>query len=246
MHNVFGLRPGGRLLTILGVMFFAQVLLGLSASPALAQTDRYDCPDFDYQEDAQRIYDQNPSDPYGLDDDNDGIACESLPSRGDSPTGDQYDDQTNTQQADDLDCADFSTRGQAQAEFAKDRSDPNNLDADNDGQACEDFDYGSTTSGDTTNAAPDSTADREGSFRCEFFLHVVRDDGGALRDQYVGDELIVQRFEQCLSGDVLADTIPNRNLPFTGGMSLLFLAGVGLTAIVAGVSVLRAVMRHGR
>jgi hypothetical protein len=244
MHYEFWLRRGRRLLSILGVMFFTLALLGLSASPAFAQTDRYDCPDFDFQEDAQRIYDQNPSDPYGLDDDNDGIACESLPSRGDSPTGDQYDDQTNTQQADDLDCADFSTRGQAQAEFAKDRSDPNNLDADNDGQACEDFDYGSTTSGDTTNAAQDSTADREGSFRCEFFLHVVRDDRGALRAQYQGDELIVQRFEQCLSEDVLADTIPNRNLPFTGGMSLLFLGAIGLAAIVAGVSVLRAVMRR--
>jgi hypothetical protein len=82
------------------------------------------------------------------------------------------------------------------------------------------------------------------AFRCEFFLRTVRDDRGALRAQYQGDELIVQRFEQCLSEDVLADTIPNRNLPFTGGMSLLFLGAIGLAAIVAGVSVLRAVMRR--
>jgi hypothetical protein len=76
---------------------------------------------------------------------------------------------------------------------------------------------------------------------------VVRDDrGGALRDQYRDDELIVQRFERCLSGDVLADTIPNRKLPFTGGMSLLFLGAIGLAATVAGVSVLRAVTRHRR
>jgi len=240
MHNVFGLRPGGRLLTILGVMFFAQVLLGLSASPALAQTDLYDCPDFDFQEDAQRIYDQDPSDPYGLDGDNDGIACEDLPSRG--AQQDQYGDRVTTQQTGDLDCDDFATRGQAQAELAKDRSDPNNLDADNDGQACEELSPGvAPTDGGSTENGSDS-----GARQCEFFLRVVRDDRGTLRDQYRDDELIVQRFEQCLSGDVLADTIPNRNLPFTGGMSLLFLVGIGLAAIVAGISVLRAVMRHGR
>jgi hypothetical protein len=88
------------------------------------------------------------------------------------------------------------------------------------------------------------------AFRCEFFLRVVRDERGALRAQYRDgrgdDELIVQRFEQCLSEDVLAETIPDRQLPFTGGMSLLFLGAIGLASIVAGASVLRAVMRRGR
>src|SRR5829696_9368761 len=44
-------------------------------------------------------------------------------------------------QDDDLNCADFPSQAAAQREYEKDRSDPNNLDADNDGQACEDFDY---------------------------------------------------------------------------------------------------------
>ena len=39
----------------------------------------------------------------------------------------------------DLDCADFATQRAAQREFAKDRTDPNNLDADNDGRACEEL-----------------------------------------------------------------------------------------------------------
>jgi hypothetical protein len=78
-------------------MFFALVLLGLSASPAFAQSsDLYDCPDFTYQEEAQAIYDQDPSDPYGLDGDNDGIACEDLPSRGAQQV--QYSNQTTTEQ----------------------------------------------------------------------------------------------------------------------------------------------------
>jgi hypothetical protein len=209
MHKELGLRRGGRLLTILGIMFFALAVLGLSASPAFAQTDLYDCPDFDYQEDAQRIYDQDPSDPYGLDGDDDGIACEDLPSRG--AQQDQYDNQTTTQQT-----------------------------------------GAETTTADDVANIDDANSARSNSdnFRCDLFLRVVRDDSGALRHQYRdgngNDELIVQRFEQCLSGDVLADTIPNRKLPFTGGMSLLFLGAIGLAAIVAGVSVLRAVTRHRR
>ncbi len=54
-------------------------------SPALAQDDLYDCDDFTYQEEAQAIFNQDTSDPYGLDEDDpnpdDGIACEALPSQ---------------------------------------------------------------------------------------------------------------------------------------------------------------------
>jgi hypothetical protein len=42
----------------------------------------YDCIDFQYQEDAQAVYDQDPSDPYNLDPNKDGVACSSLPYRG--------------------------------------------------------------------------------------------------------------------------------------------------------------------
>jgi uncharacterized repeat protein (TIGR01451 family) len=179
---------------------------------------------------------------------------------------------------DDLDCADFNSQQAAQDELEEDRSDPNNLDADNDGRACEDFDYGGdgnndgsndgnndgtgtntqTTTPNTNDSALDTTTADDanalntdfnrpdsGSFRCDLFLRVVSDDQGALRDQYRDDDLIVQRFEQCLSEDVLADTIPNRNLPFTGGIPMLFLAAIGLASLFAGASLLRAVMRRG-
>jgi hypothetical protein len=54
------------------------------AETAQAQTD-FDCSDFQYQEDAQAHL--LPGDPYGLDADHDGIACESLPHRpGTGPT----------------------------------------------------------------------------------------------------------------------------------------------------------------
>lgn len=39
--------------------------------------------------------------------------------------------------APDLDCSDFTARAEAQAEYDRDTTDPHNLDADNDGQACE-------------------------------------------------------------------------------------------------------------
>jgi hypothetical protein len=42
-------------------------------------------------------------------------------------------------QTGDLNCADFATQAEAQAVLDADPSDPNNLDADNDGVACEDL-----------------------------------------------------------------------------------------------------------
>lgn len=49
---------------------------------ATAQED-LNCDDFATQEEAQAVYNQDPNDPHGLDgNDNDGIACESLPSGG--------------------------------------------------------------------------------------------------------------------------------------------------------------------
>ena len=50
----------------------------LMAAPAFA-VDLYNCEDFDTQPEAQEVYDADPSDPNGLDDDADGIVCELLP-----------------------------------------------------------------------------------------------------------------------------------------------------------------------
>lgn len=64
-------------LALLGPVSLASAQL---ATP-LALADK-DCKDFQYQEEAQAVYDQDPSDPNGLDGkDNDGKACEDLPHR---------------------------------------------------------------------------------------------------------------------------------------------------------------------
>jgi LPXTG-motif cell wall-anchored protein len=59
-------------LLILGALFVA-------APAGLAQADDQNCSDFASQAEAQDHLRADPSDPDGLDGDNDGIACESLP-----------------------------------------------------------------------------------------------------------------------------------------------------------------------
>jgi len=44
--------------------------------------DAFNCPDYAFQEEAQAVLVADPTDPNQLDGDNDGIACENLPSRG--------------------------------------------------------------------------------------------------------------------------------------------------------------------
>lgn len=56
----------------------------------------------------------------------------------------------------DLDCASFSSQEEAQAELEADLSDPNDLDADVDAQACEDFDYSTTADTSDPGAASDA------------------------------------------------------------------------------------------
>ena len=90
-----------------------------------------DCADFATQQEAQAVLERDSSDPNRLDADNDGIACETYPYGTGGGGGEGG--------GGDLDCADFATHGAAQREFAKDRTDPNNLDADNDGRACEEL-----------------------------------------------------------------------------------------------------------
>jgi hypothetical protein len=89
-----------------------------------------DCANFATQQEAQAELERDPSDPNNLDADNDGVACETYPYNGGGGGEDGGGD---------LDCADFATQRAAQREYAKDRTDPNNLDADNDGRACEEL-----------------------------------------------------------------------------------------------------------
>ena len=70
-----------------GVLLTAVLSLGFAGTANAA--DVYNCSNFTYQEDAQAVYDQDTSDPNGLDDDDDNEACDTLPRRGSAaaPTG---------------------------------------------------------------------------------------------------------------------------------------------------------------
>jgi len=137
-----------------GTLFFATVCWVfysfLMAGTTLAQEDQFDCASFGSQESAQAELERDPSDPSNLDADGDGVACETFPYEDGSGSGGGENG--------DLDCADFATQEEAQAEFEKDTSDPNGLDADNDGKACEELPSGDgggevtmgTTPGGTT------------------------------------------------------------------------------------------------
>ena len=66
-------------------------------------------------------------------------------------------------QQDQYDCASFGSQESAQAELERNPSDPSNLDPDNDGQACEDYNYGadrgnSTAGRSAADAQYDSSA----------------------------------------------------------------------------------------
>ncbi|EME59996.1 excalibur calcium-binding domain-containing protein [Amycolatopsis decaplanina] len=135
-------RALGMAAIITGFSLFgpASVAFALAGAPAIADLD---CRDFRYQEDAQAVLDKDRSDPHRLDDDNDGIACETLPKRGTppaktiAPTLPPITTETRAPQFADKDCADFPSQAAAQAELKKNPRDPHKLDGDHDGYACE-------------------------------------------------------------------------------------------------------------
>lgn len=120
------------------------------ATPEAAEDT--DCIDFATQEQAQAVYDADPSDPFNLDPNGDGVACSALPSQddlgGDAPQpddaaddgGNRRDRRTQDDAAvgagQDISC-DTITQEDAQAMLDEDPSDPSGLDPDGDGIACE-------------------------------------------------------------------------------------------------------------
>ena len=184
--GVLGRRELSAALLALAALVFYTVLL--SVQPSIAQQD-LDCSDFRYQEDAQEELEQDPSDPNGLDRDNDGIACETLPSRGGgTPDG----------ASGDLDCSDFEFQEEAQDELESERSDPNNLDEDNDRIACESL---PRRSGGSTDR--DDTTTGEQSIRQATTPTPSREQ----------------------TGGVIRQTIPKKPLPPTGGLPVYAMVG---------------------
>jgi len=157
------------------------------------QTDDLDCEDFDTQEEAQAVLDEDPADPNNLDPNQDGVACALLPSAedraaasaDDAAAAKESDTSAQTQeerraakqakQQENQDgqatpdatpaktCADFNTAEKAQAAFDKNPEGLANLDADGNGIACEEL-IESDTEPEPT-ATPEPGKKRQGSRR---------------------------------------------------------------------------------
>lgn len=114
-----------------------------------AAVEDTDCIDFATQEQAQAVYDADPSDPFNLDPNEDGIACSALPSQAELEGGDaaQADDagsngnnrrnRDGANEEQPVTSCETITQEEAQALLDEDPSDPNGLDPDGDGIACE-------------------------------------------------------------------------------------------------------------
>lgn len=149
-----------RLSSRMAAVVLGAALTGVAGAPALAASgaDR-DCGDFASQAEAQATLDADPSDPNRLDGDDDGRACEAFdyPSSGGStdPSGDTSGSADGSSSASgDRDCEDFSSQQEAQAYYEGQAGDPDRLDDDDDGQACEAYAYAATGQGGSGGGEP--------------------------------------------------------------------------------------------
>ena len=120
-----------------------------ASASASAPSEDMDCADFATQQEAQAVYEEDSSDPHGFDADGDGEACEELPGDGQyealepAPIMDPDPDPDRNRAVrsgprnspasggGDIDC------DQVDGPIPTPASDPDNLDADGDGWACE-------------------------------------------------------------------------------------------------------------
>jgi hypothetical protein len=119
---------------LLGATVLTAGLIGLGGAPAMASglSDLYNCDDFSSQEEAQATFEaSDDSDPNGLDDDDDGVACETLPSNGGEPVGSAPLDDII------LYCSDLESPEAAQAELDGDPGQAATLDPNGNGVACD-------------------------------------------------------------------------------------------------------------
>jgi hypothetical protein len=193
------------LLVATGLVFY-----GILLTAATSEAQDLDCSDFDFQEDAKEELESNPDNPSNLD--NDGIACESLPSRGserenaDSTSGD-------------LDCSDFDYQEEARNELEDNPSDPNNLDADDDGTACESLSRGSANGNNEADdsATPGTQEEQDGEDGDGSPSSQSTERAGGAFAQSSSGEGTTERRNRARKDRFVRGTVPNKPLLPTGG-----------------------------
>jgi hypothetical protein len=142
-------------------------------------------------------------------------------------------------QTDQYDCASFDSQEEAQAELENNPSDPSNLDADDDGIACEVYDYGDEGGGGgpdldcrdfPTQEAAQAALRRDTSDPNGLDAD---NDGEACEDFDYDLNPADQQYEKEPppgKDDVIIKTVPDKPLPKTGGFPLFLGAGFMLLA----------------
>ena len=184
-------------LTLLATLFALAAAIALAGVPeqALAQgtaeegearvkekAASLDCSDFATQKGAQAILARSPvasaGDPFELDEDGDGEACEAGPG-GTAEDGTGLGAETGG----DLDCWDLSSQATAQARLKADPSDPHKFDPENNGVACE---FSAVPYADRAlDSAPVAAARSEADLDCKDFEY--QQEAQAAYDRDPGD-----------------------------------------------------------
>lgn len=94
------------------------------------------------------------------------------------------------------------------------------------------------------------TADELRNLSCEELLVLFRAGGSSGQGQYgdavaLADADVQARIEVCLEQEIVQDTAAGKDLPNTGGVSLVGLAVLGIVSAAAGLSMIRAGRREG-
>ena len=117
--------------TGLAVLAFLAMLMSGFSQPVGAQVDPASCGHFEFQEDAQVALEQNPELAVSLDNDGNGIACETLPSKTGGPVV-----------VDPASCGHYETQADAQADLDAHPEFASSLDGNGNGIACDEFQTG--------------------------------------------------------------------------------------------------------
>lgn len=227
---------------------------------AVADTD---CIDFATQEQAQAVYDADPSDPFNLDPNGDGIACSALPSQADlgnadaAPADAAADEGTGRNQrnrddaaageATDVSC-DALTQEEAQALLDDDPSDPNGLDPDGDGIACESDELAQPADGGANDRANRRNRNRDDGTEATAQVTAPTADLDCINFTYQEEAQLVldddssDPYNLDPNGDGFACTsLPTRfvqvsAVPTTGSGEPVAMPGAGAAAFVAAVA----------
>ena len=127
--------------------------------------------------------------------------------------------------ADDLNCSDFDTQPEAQAHLDADPSDPDGLDRDKDGIACENLPQGdSTTSNNDANESEEASDDTSADESTSSEDATSTEEASSSDDEATSDESASSDEE----GGELPNTATALPLGILGGLGAMILGGLGL------------------